>query len=133
MKYIDCRLDCLSLHQHLCKFQLGCQRLCSLPSTRIAAAWRFRFSVGTWLTFQILSGNHSFPKSKKPYNEAEINYLNSFWKESAGAASRRVTVEAVVHAMRSERPQIRYAVGKMAAFAQYISGWFPDSWVDYML
>lgn len=74
---------------------------------------------------------YSIPSGIEPYAEAERRFAKQFWKAAIGSASPRVTSEAVLHAIRAERPNIRYIVGKDAGVMKLLR-YLPFSWMDAM-
>jgi len=49
-----------------------------------------------------------------------------------GAASPRITSEAVVHAMRNPKPKTRYIVGYLGGVSRFLSS-LPDTWADAII
>jgi len=72
------------------------------------------------------------PEGREPYAEAERSYFKGFWKNAIGAPSPKVTSEAVIHAMRSVQPHVRYIVGKDAVLLR-IFRCLPAGVIDAMV
>ena len=80
----------------------------------------------------IESAAFSEVKSSNIYTKAEVQAAQKFFKDMVGAPSPKVTSEAILHALQSEHPQIRYVVGKDYMILKILR-YVPISWVDFLL
>lgn len=76
--------------------------------------------------------NGYIPPSKEPYVDEEKSFWRGFWKESLDAPTPKVSSEAVIHAMRAEKPKKRYVVGKNAGILKLIR-FVPPDWIDFLI
>jgi NAD(P)-dependent dehydrogenase (short-subunit alcohol dehydrogenase family) len=72
------------------------------------------------------------PEGTEPYRAQERKYRKQFYKSSLNAPSPKVTSEAVVDAMRSESPKIRYCVGGDAGIISFLAR-LPSHWLDSLM
>jgi len=79
----------------------------------------------------IVSGN--VPPGREPYRQAEQSFWKWFWNSFRKAPTPRDSSSiAVLHAMQSPHPYVRYVTGKDALLLK-IARYIPAPWMDVMM